>query len=258
MSSFTFGCQTITFGGDQKEDFPAVFDAISDAGYDGVEIGFRHIQDVEPRKLKEMLDDADLSLLGTHLGGNLEDKAQADEEKKILDEVLEYIEPLGTGLIMYSGLRYGDAAQFKEEVEMLSRSAEHCREHGVSLCYHNHNWEFEDDGRVIRALLDDASRALGFCPDIGWVMKGGGDVLQFLKEAGDRVHTLHFKDFATDGEEVDTVVLGTGVAPLREAAWWAKSNMDGGWMVTEQDSAELPAGEAVRRNADYLKKIFLD
>ena len=256
MKEFKLGCQTITFGGEQSQDFPRVFEAVRAAGYDGVEIGFRHIQSTPPDRMRKMLDAAELTLLGTHLGGNLEDRAQAEGEKRILDDVLDYLEPLGTELIMYSGLRYENDEQLAEELEMLNRSARKCAERGVDLAYHNHNWEFQGGGQVINALLHDADPALGFCPDIGWVMKGGRGVTDFLNEAGQRVKSLHFKDFATREEEVDTVILGTGVAPLEEAATWAKENMDGGWMTAEQDSASLEAAEAVRRNAEFLKRLF--
>jgi sugar phosphate isomerase/epimerase len=105
-------------------------------------------------------------------------------------------------------------------------------------------------------LAEQADPQLGLCPDIGWVMKGERDVVQFLNSNRERVGALHLKDFATASEKVDTVVLGTGVAPLAEAAGWALEKMDGGWMIAEQDSAELDPAEAVRRNAAYMRQIF--
>jgi sugar phosphate isomerase/epimerase len=203
-----------------------------------------------------MLDAAGLELLGTHLGGNLEDRAQAEGEKNVLDEVIEYLKPLGASLIMYSGLRYESDEQLRTDLEMLNRGARRCRDEGLSLLYHNHNWEFQQGGRVIEALLQDGVAELGLCPDVGWVMKGGRDIDGFLTAAGERVKALHFKDFATDGPEVETVVLGDGVAPLKEAAAWAKEHMEGGWMIAEQDRAAVEPAEAVRRNAEFLKTLF--
>ena len=256
MPGFQLGCQTITFGNDQKERFPEVFAAVVQAGYEGVEVGFRHIVETAPEKLRAMLAEHGLVLLGTHLGGNLEDPAQAESEREILVEVLDYLEVAGGDLVMYSGLRYSDDQQLREDLEMLNRSARRCRERGVELLYHNHNWEFEDDRRVIEALLEEGCEELGFCPDIGWVMKGGEDVVQFLDRAGKRVRALHFKDFASEGEKVDTVILGTGVAPLEEAAEWALAQMDGGWMIAEQDSAGCPAAKAVAANGRFLQDLF--
>jgi hypothetical protein len=41
-------CQTITFGDEQNQPFPSIFDAIAAIGYEGVEIGFRHIEPIGP------------------------------------------------------------------------------------------------------------------------------------------------------------------------------------------------------------------
>ena len=179
-----------------------------------------------------------------------------ESERRVIDAVLDYLEPLGARLVMYSGLRYESDGQLASDLAMLNRSAERCAERGVRLLYHNHNWEFADGARVMRAVLEDGCPALGLCPDVGWVMKGGRDAVEFLEGAGERVGALHFKDFATAGGEVDTVLLGTGVAPLREAGRWAMRAMDGGWMIAEQDRAEGDPAEAVAANGAFLRGVF--
>ena len=135
MPDFHLGCQTITFGNDQKERFPEVFASVAEGGYAGVEIRFRHIADIPPARLRTMLAEEGLVLLGTHLGGNLEDPAQAEGERGILLEVLDYLEESGGDLIMYSGLRYSDEQQLCRDIEMLNRSAGRCRAAGVELLY---------------------------------------------------------------------------------------------------------------------------
>jgi len=249
-------CQTITFGGSQKENFPKVFEAVAKAGYTGVEIGFRHIAHLDPTALKKQLAEAGLQLVASHLGGNLEDPDQADGERQMLDVVIDFLNKADCSLLMYSGLRWKDPCQFTTEVTMLSLSAERCKRHGVHLLYHNHNWEFQEEGKVIKGLLKSACADLGLCPDLGWVHKGGGDVLAFLKENAARLGAIHFKDFATMGPQADTVVLGTGIAPLREAATWLKANKPELWMIAEQDRCEGEPADAVAANAAFLKEVF--
>ena len=89
--SVKIGCQTITFGPDQSEDFPAVFAAVARAGYLGVAVGYRHIADTSSAELARMLAAEGLTLAASHIGGNLEDTDQANGEKKILDQVLDYL-----------------------------------------------------------------------------------------------------------------------------------------------------------------------
>lgn len=258
VAAIRVACQTITWGEEQCHHFPAVFAEVAAAGYEGVEIGFRHIREIPPETLKSLLDANGLILAASHIGGNLEDPAQADAERSVLDEALAYLNALGCGLLMYSGLRYRDEPQFDADLARLNRAALRCREAGVRLLYHNHDWEFADaDGRVIEALLTKADPALGFCPDIGWVQKGGADVPAFLDRAKARIGAVHFKDFAGPERTIDTVVLGEGIAPLPYAAGWMQANLPAGsWAIAEQDRADLPPGEAAARNARYLKGLF--
>ncbi|MBP6963589.1 MAG: sugar phosphate isomerase/epimerase [Armatimonadetes bacterium] len=256
MSRFPIACQTITWGDEQSTFFPKVFDEVKAAGYAGVEIGFRHIRQHPPAGVKKMLDDRGLVLAALHIGGNLFDATQADQERTALELAFEYLDAMQTEFLMYSGLRFHDEEQFARDFMALNTAAEKCHETGRRLLYHNHNWEFERGGEVIAALTSKGNRHLGFCPDIGWVMKGRRRIIGFMNEVKGRIGAIHFKDFATDGPGCDTVVLGTGVAPLVEAAEWVKQNTDGMWVIAEQDNADLPAAEAASRNAAFLKSLF--
>lgn len=256
MKSFPIACQTITWGDEQAKRFPEVFAEVKAAGFAGVEIGFRHVRQVAPTDLRAMLDQSSLIMPALHIGGNLFDPAQADEERKILDLALEYLRAMDTNLLIYSGMRVQTQEQFAKELDMLNQAAESLRAQGIHLLYHNHNWEFANDAWIMRPLISESSNALGFCPDIGWVMKGGWDIARFLDAVKGRIGAIHFKDFATNESKVDTVVLGEGVAPLREAAEWIAANTDGMWAIAEQDDADIPASQAALKNADFLKRLF--
>ncbi len=256
MSDFPIACQTITWGNEQSTFLPRVFDEVKAAGYGGIEIGFRHVKPRAPADIRRMLDERGLTLAALHVGGNLLDADQAGRERSTLDLALDYLDAMDAKLLMYSGLRFQDDEQFARDFMALSTAAEKCASRGTRLLYHNHNWEFEGSAQVIEALIEKGSRQLGFCPDVGWVMKGGWKIVPFLEQIRDRLGAIHFKDFATDGPGCDTVVLGTGFAPLVEAAEWVKSNTEGMWVIAEQDNADVPAGEAAAKNAAFLKSLF--
>lgn len=256
MSRFPIVFQTITWGAGQKDMFPEVFAAVARAGYTGVEIGFRHIREIPPADLVKMLNAEGLELTASHMGGNLFDPAQASQERGILEEVIEYLGETGTKLLMYSGLRYESDEQLGKGVSMLNIGAQMCASCGIELLYHNHAFEFENSSKVIDALLKDGCEALGWCPDIGWVMKGGEDAVAFLEKIKGKLGAVHFKDFATSGPGCDTVILGNGIAPLAEAAGWVKANAPGLPVIAEQDNADVPAAEAAAANAAYLKSQF--
>lgn len=256
MSSFSLACQTITWGGNQKDMLPQVFPEVRKAGFEAVEIGFRHIRETPPARILEMLEAEGLALAASHVGGNLFDSSQADQERGLLDEAISYLKATDTALLMYSGLRYESDEQLAQGIDMLNRAAEKCVADGITLLYHNHNWEFESGGRVIEALLTNGCDALGFCPDVGWVMKGGEDAVSFLGKIKPKLGAVHFKDFATRDPGCDTVVLGQGVAPLVAAADWLKHNVSGLYVIAEQDNADVPAAEAAAGNAAFLNSLF--
>lgn len=246
-------CQTITFGPDQGSRFPEVLDAVAAAGYDALEAGFRHLQPMPVATLKQLLAERDLHLAASHCGGNLEDPDQADGERRILDRMIATLAELGTELLLYSGLRYESDEQIRRAVDELNRAAETCARHGIRLLYHNHHWEFRDHGGKVMEALEAQRGALGFCPDLGWVYRGGEEVIPFLERVQDRLGGIHFKDFTGPEEGATIVELGEGTAPLAEAAAWLLQHKPDLYWIAEQDATELVPEEAVRRNRAFLE-----
>ena len=64
------------------------------------------------------------------------------------------------------------------------------------------------------------------------------------------------KDFASQAQALDTVVLGQGRAPLNEAAAWLRSTCPDLWMIAEQDQSDQPAAVAVTENGKFLNSVF--
>jgi len=259
MIRFRIGLQTITFGDWQVNHMADVAACAAQCGYDGLEVGYRRLGATSPAQLKALLAGAGCRALGIHAGGNLEDRAQAAGEHRVIDRVLEYVDQSGAACMLYSGLNVGaDDAAMKAEIARINRAAQECAARGVALLYHNHNWEFADNWRIMRALLRDAAPQVRFCPDVGWVRKAGIDPIEYLSAIKGRIGAVHFKDFASLGTAVDTVVLGTGVVAFEPVVAWLRDNVaaDELWVVAEQDSAAGEPRDAVRANADYLKRVL--
>jgi sugar phosphate isomerase/epimerase len=254
--SLRTACQCITFGDNLGDRLTEILPHVQAGGYEGIELGFRHIRHIPPAALRAQLETAGQPLVAAHIGGNLEDAGQAAGEREILAEILDYLDATGTPRLMYSGLKHHDEDQFEADFAMLNRAAQRCEARGVRLLYHNHDWEFADGGRVMNAILERGDAALGLCPDLGWVHKGGEDVLAFLERARPRIGAVHFKDFATRAPGLDTVVLGSGCVPLREAAAWLRERFADLRVVAEQDTAEGDPADAVRANGAFLRSVI--
>lgn len=254
MSGFKVGCQTITWGNDQHEFFPEMLGEIREAGFEGVEIGYRRLKMAGADEMKSMLDNNELALVGTHVGGNQKDRGQAQSEWGMLNEIIDYLDVFGTKLIMFSGLKFINDEKLARRLRRFREACEHFATRGVQLAYHNHDWEFDHDGRVFDALVDDDR--ISFCPDLGWIHQAKEDVVGVLERIEGRIAAVHAKDIEFADSEFNAVLLGAGQAPLVEGLEWAKEHTEEEfWVIREQDSTDVSTKEIAERNAVFLKSL---
>jgi sugar phosphate isomerase/epimerase len=171
----------------------------------------------------------------------------------------------------------GGLRQYEEAAEVLNRVGERCRIGGLTFCYHNHGWEFQDFEGVtglerLYELTDPD--VVKLCIDVFWVRYGGRDPVELLEKHLDRVPFVHLKDLKYVGPqprregvlrpiyptlplngEAEYVELGRGEIDLPEI-WRLLAPLDQPWVVYEQDEAAIPTGQAAaisRRNMrDHL------
>ena len=88
-------------------------------------------------------------------------------------------------------------------------AAEKIRNAGMTLMYHNHDFEFEKyGGKLMLSYLIEEFPQLGFTIDTYWVQAGGADPAQWIKSLAGRVDVLHLKDMAwAKGKQVMAEVM---------------------------------------------------
>ena len=155
MNNYQICCQTITWGDEQHERFSEVFSEVANAGFDGVEIGWRRAEKCEVDTMQSMLAKCRLELVATHVGGNLVDSGQAKGEWFLIDQIINYLTSLKAKYMMFSGLVFRNHEQFEQDFDTLMRVERRCSERGIKLLYHNHNWEFQHGGLVIDRFESD-------------------------------------------------------------------------------------------------------
>ncbi|MGN6126870.1 MAG: sugar phosphate isomerase/epimerase family protein, partial [Humibacter sp.] len=102
---------------------------------------------------------------------------------------------LGIGTVIESSVRFGweteaGARQIAERINSLVPLAS---DHGVTLGYHNHWWEFENAGSY-EAFVTALDPSVVLEIDTYWAAVGGASVPALLEDLGDRVRALHIKD----------------------------------------------------------------
>lgn len=132
------------------------------------------------------------------------------------------------------------AADWKRVCHTLARAGRSLRSHGLTLAYHNHDYEFVPfaDGATPFDLLlretDPIDVKLEL--DVYWVARGGLDPVRCLQDNAGRVALAHLKDLGRNG---DTVELGAGVLAMEQIVRTALA-IGTKHLFVEQDDSSNP------------------
>jgi sugar phosphate isomerase/epimerase len=243
--------QMYTLREDAARDFAATLKTVAEIGYAGVELAGYNGLSVD--EVKHLLDDNDLLIAGMHTGlellENSFDQVVADSTKLGLDYVI---------IPYLADNRRQSIDDYKRLANELNGLGERLKANELTLCYHNHAFEFDKFGGDVYAydvLFDETDPELVKVEmDAFWVTKAGEDPVAYLKKYKNRVPLIHVKDM-TAAPESTFAEVGEGVidfTPIFEAAEAAGTE----FYVVEQDQTfKHPPLESVRISFNNLKKM---
>ena len=109
-------------------------------------------------------------------------------------------------------------SQYQKLAKHLQRAGKICRDYGIQLCYHNHEFELMPlDGQVpMEVLLQNTSADLVKLElDIYWLKYAGLEPADYIRRLGQRVSLLHLKDLSfNSNNQAVFAPLGTGEIDL--------------------------------------------
>lgn len=244
MAEPRIGIQLIIYGKRWQEDLPGVLREIAGAGYDGIESGnlaaFYSLDQV-----RDSLAQTGLQLMGAHSGYD----AVADPAK--LNESLDFVTAMGGSYLACSGVgQIKGIETYEQAAETFNAAAPTCRERGVTFCYHNHAWEFEDlnGAKGIHRLIERTDPVVKLCVDVYWVHIGGEDPAEFIARYADRIGYYHVKD----GAKGSFTELGRGTVDLPKAIQ-AALRTNPTWLVYEQDRTDKEPMQSITESRQYLR-----
>ncbi|MBB6732327.1 sugar phosphate isomerase/epimerase family protein [Cohnella zeiphila] len=225
-------------------DYPAVFDEMIAAGYDGAEGRYTLLED--EKGIAAYLDRRPgFSLIALHAGlSSFEGEAGAEELKRLL----ERMNRTGSRYLLASMGREAGDARWLERAGELSRQ---CADSGVQFCYHNHAEEFEGGFRLFDRLTGEYGVKLA--ADVAWIHLAGADPAEFVDRYADSIAYVHLKD-VRDGvwKELGDGEMALGPLLDRVAAlrlpWW----------TVEQDTTERAPAESARKSREYLRAALAE
>ena len=246
-------------------DYAGTLKEIGALGYREVESAgyFNHTA----AEVKQAMDNASLKLLSSH--------HSSDDLHRQFDQILSFNKALGVDYIICSSPRRknvnsGDNASAftlddwrwnADEFNVLGKKVSAT---GMKFGYHNHILEFhETDGVVpyveLMRLTDPSKVTMEL--DCGWVIVGGGDPIEYLRNYPTRITMLHVKDFKrSDTPPSNTnrpavAELGQGtidyVPILQEAAKTGNVKH----CFVEQEAFNMPPMQSLKTDADYMRKL---
>ena len=256
-----------------EKDFEGTLRRVKEIGYDYVELA--GLMGHEPAKLKSILDSHGLSAISAHVPIN-------EFAGDIAAAVGKY-KTVGCKFIAIPWLPAEAApggADFDKTLETIKKIGEACNAVGITLLYHNHDFEFKTkvDGLFGLDYLYKAIPAeiLQTQIDTCWVKVAGQDPAAYIRKYAGRCPVVHLKDFYREGETKDMYELigedkksgteenkglfefrpvGHGVQDF-PAILTASAESGAEWVVVEQDlSVGRTSLEAAKLSREYLRSL---
>lgn len=264
------GLQLYSVRDDAARDFDGTVRAVKEMGYDGVELAGTY--GLEMSYIKDVLAKYQLTPISAHVPYV---DMIADPEN-----VLKSYKDLGCSYIAvpYLTEEYRPGTdKFAEVVKNIEKLGGICHKLGMTLLYHNHDFEFAkvDDGRYALDYLYDTVDAdhLQTELDTCWVSVGGENPAQYVTKYAGRSPIVHLKDYV--GEKSESMYELIGIKSEKKAdsgkfefraVGEGKQNWDeiltavtgahSKWVVVEQDAhyGNTPLEDA-RISRENLKKL---
>ncbi|MFC4211394.1 TIM barrel protein [Pedobacter lithocola] len=270
MPSFAFaagdkvvGLQLYSLREDLPKDVKGVLEKVALAGFKEVETYGFSIKDqfwgLTPIELKKILDANGLKAVSGHygLGSYL-----VDDNTEELKAAIAAAKVLGSKYVTIPWLiptLRKSADDYKKLALKINKAGQMCKDAGIRLAYHNHDFEFEKQGDTTgyEILLKGTDKKLvDFELDLYWVVRSGKDPVQLFKENPGRFTMWHVKDMDKTKKEWNTEV-GQGSINFKSIFAAAKLSGMKHFFVEHETNYNPNPIESVKKSCAYIKKELI-
>jgi sugar phosphate isomerase/epimerase len=149
-------------------------------------------------------------------------------------------------------------AQLDAQAEILEKIVRICESYGVVLNLHNHTYEVENQMHDLRSTLSRL-HGIPLGPDLNWLIRGGVDPVEFIREFGSRIVFLHLRDQNANGTWSEA--LGEGITDFRSIAVELQQVGFSGPAIIElahENGFEptRPLRESLMMSRSFIKTVF--
>jgi sugar phosphate isomerase/epimerase len=263
------GIQLYSVRQQMAEDLDGALAGVAAAGYTEVEAAA--LPHKSAKDIRGSLDRAGLRCVSAH--------HSFPDLYAHFDELVAYDKELGVQFIICStpGYRKPSPAgtpgphpgftldDWHYSADQFNAMGERASASGVRFGYHNHTPEFVvTEGKI--PLMDllrlTNPEKVTFEMDCGWVVVGGMEPVNILKDHPHRFSMLHVKDFklpsdtASGVKDAKVTELGLGMIDYRLIFAQAARTQRIQHAFVEQEEFDMPWKDSLKVDADYMRKLM--
>ena len=191
------------------EDPKGTLETVYDDGYAYIEAaGYADgkFYNMTPQDFKSFLESIDIKPVSTHQGSvTLENADQmiADVKAAGFEYFVVPVPPMGMFTFDAEARTMGMDGTAKELTDILTTLGKKCKEQGLKLLYHNHDFEYKENAEgivPIEYMLENTDpEFVNFQMDLYWVTKAGADPVEYFEKYPGRFKLWHVKDMDDQG-----------------------------------------------------------
>ncbi len=203
------GLMLYTIREEMKENPKEKLNRVAEIGYDYVEsAGYENglYYGMTPTDFHAYMKSIDLKPMSSHQGSMTYENADqeiADAVAAGFKFVVIPVPPMGMYTYNFETRTMGMKGSPEELVAFLNTVGEKAANAGLSLLYHNHDFEFKpnEDGLMLAEYIIENTdpRFVNFQLDLYWATVAGADIKGFINNHQGRIKAFHVKDMNEDG-----------------------------------------------------------
>jgi sugar phosphate isomerase/epimerase len=244
-----FGVQLYTFRKEMAADPIDTLKKIASIGIREIETARSekgHYYGLEPSEMKEVCNDLGMKLISGHV--------HLDKNWK---QTMEQAVAAGQQYLICSTMPTEGQTQdnYKRVAEAFNKAGEDCKKLDLKFGYHNHAYEFEaENGEVLYdVLLKNTKPDLVHMElDLGWVIVGGKDPLDYFEKYPGRFPLWHLKDM--NMTEKQSTEFGKGGLDIPAMMAHQKASGVKHIFIEQEEYATSPL-ESMKHNMDFMRNL---
>ena len=258
------GLQLYTVRDAMAKDPMGTLAKVAQIGYNSIEnatyTGSEKFYGMDAVTYKKVLSDDGLVANSGHYRLGQEMEKGAAVQGTILHDWQKAVDDASTVGLKYMVCAYlsaqerGDLDHYKQLADTFNKAAETCKKSGIQFCYHNHDFEFQNQDGVFPydILLEKTDKELVKMEvDLYWIKKAVQDPLALFQKHPGRFPLWHVKDMSKEADQ-SFAEVGSGIIDFK-TIFQQKDQAGMKFFFVEQDKCPGSPFDSITHSYNFIK-----